>query len=50
MGHAFNNCDNLTGIVIPYGTTYINQRAFYSCNNLKNISVPATVTSIGNSF
>ena len=45
--HAFNNCDNLTSVVIPETVTRIGDYAFYDCDALKSISIPASVTSIG---
>lgn len=44
--HAFGNCSNLTGIIIPQGVTNIGDRAFYCCTGLNYISIPASVTDI----
>ena len=44
---AFNNCTNLTRVVIPYTVTNISYDAFASCNYIKSITIPSSVTSIG---
>jgi len=46
---CFENCTNLTNIVIPNTVTSIGVSSFYNCTNLTNIVIPNTVTSIGNS-
>ena len=45
--HAFNNCENLTDIVIPHAVTEICNSAFSRCTNLTSISIPDGVTEIG---
>lgn len=44
---AFEDCYNLTGIVIPNSITTIGTMAFQGCENLKFISIPHSVTKIG---
>ncbi len=43
--YSFENCDKLTEVVIPYGTTTI-EYAFLDCDNLKSLYIPDTVTKI----
>lgn len=45
--NAFNNCQNLTRVVIPQGVKSIGNFAFKHCSSLKSISIPSSVTSIG---
>ncbi len=45
---AFQNCRNLTSVVIPKSITKIPQGAFKNCGNIKAIYLPQTITSIGN--
>ena len=47
--YAFEDCNNLTGITIPFGVTDINYYAFAWCGNLANVTIPDSVTSIGDS-
>ena len=47
--YAFEDCNNLTGITIPFGVTDINYYAFAWCGNLTNVTIPDSVTSIGDS-
>ena len=44
--HAFEDCDNLMGIVIPDGVVYIGWHAFDGCTSLKNVTVPGSVKII----
>ncbi len=44
---AFNNCSNLTEIVIPDSVTSIGSYAFCGCCSLTEIVIPDSVTSIG---
>jgi hypothetical protein len=46
---AFNDCTNLTSVIIPNSVTTIDKTAFQSCTNLTSVTIPASVTSIGNS-
>ena len=47
VGGAFSWCENLTGITIPAGVTFIGDNAFSWCENLTGITIPAGVTFIG---
>ncbi|MBQ6707976.1 MAG: leucine-rich repeat domain-containing protein, partial [Clostridia bacterium] len=44
---AFEDCSNLTNIIIPDSVTSIGDRAFCRCTNLTNITMSTTVTVIG---
>lgn len=46
--HAFQNCADITGIIIPSSVTSIDARAFMGCSGLSAVTIPAGVTSIGN--
>ena len=47
IGYAsFNNCKNLTSVVIPDGVKTIGYSAFGSCDNLKSVTIPDSVTCI----
>ncbi len=46
---AFQFCDNLQSVTIPYGVTTIGEDAFYGCLFLESVTIPESVTSIGNS-
>ena len=46
-GSAFNDCRNLTEIVIPEGVTTIGDSAFQNCSVLAKITIADTVTKIG---
>ena len=43
---SFEECHNLTSVVIPVGVTTIRDVAFSNCSNLVNITIPDGVTSI----
>ena len=45
--HAFDQCRNLSDIIIPNSVTSIGNAAFNDCINLSNITIPNNVTSIG---
>lgn len=45
-GDAFNNCKNLTDIILPSNLTEIGEGAFKKCESLTQIRIPATVTEI----
>lgn len=47
--YAFENCTELTEVVIPDTVEEIGSNAFYGCTNLKTIDIPDSVTSIGDS-
>ena len=44
---AFQECFNLTNILIPESVTYIDDGAFNICKNLENIVIPNSVTHLG---
>ena len=44
---AFYGCENLVGITIPAGVTFIGAGAFADCANLASITIPAGVTFVG---
>ena len=44
---TFENCSNLTSIIISNGVTSIGSNAFYKCSSLTSINIPESVTSIG---
>ena len=44
--YAFNDCVNLTSIVIPNSVTRIGSSAFYGCKGLTSITIPDSVTII----
>jgi BspA type Leucine rich repeat region (6 copies) len=46
-GAAFDQCFNLTGIVIPDGVTNIADDAFNDCASLTSLIIPGSVASIG---
>ncbi|MCD8220042.1 MAG: leucine-rich repeat protein [Ruminococcus sp.] len=45
--NAFQYCDSLTFVMIPYGVTSIGYCAFSDCDALTTITIPDSVTSIG---
>ena len=45
--HAFDECTNLSSIIIPNSVTTIGDYVFYDCNRLTAISIPNSVTKIG---
>jgi len=44
---AFNNCTNMTSVLIPDSVTRIGNNAFGYCNGLTNINLSANVVSLG---
>ena len=44
---AFNNCDNLTSVIIPASVTSIGDDAFHGCVGLTSVTIPSSITSIG---
>lgn len=45
--HLYINGEELTDLIIPNGTTTINDYAFYNCESLQTVTIPNSVTSIG---
>lgn len=46
--NAFDNCPNLTSIIIPNNITTIGIQAFNRCSGLTSVTISDGVTSIGN--
>ena len=46
---AFNNCSDLTSVIIPDSVIRIGSGAFSGCTNLATVSIGSGVTSIGSS-
>ncbi len=44
---VFENCTQLTSIMLPYGLKSIGQKAFYGCNQLTSVTIPDNVIKIG---
>lgn len=42
----FEECENLTSIIIPEGVKLIGEKAFYGCTNLMSITLPSTLKRI----
>ncbi len=49
VDNAFANNENVTGVIIPEGYTYIGVDAFSGCTSLKTVEIPGSVTIIGTS-
>lgn len=47
--NAFNNCSDLTAIVIPNSITKIGRGAFSSCTSLTLVNIPESISEIDNS-
>ncbi|WP_026835092.1 leucine-rich repeat domain-containing protein [Eubacterium xylanophilum] len=47
---AFENCSNLTSVVLENGISEIEDKAFLACTKLKEITIPKSVTRIGKSI
>lgn len=45
--HAFENCESLIGIILPYGLLHMGDRVFYNCKNLVDVVLPDTVKTVG---
>ncbi|MDR3345475.1 MAG: leucine-rich repeat protein [Oscillospiraceae bacterium] len=43
---AFEDCNTLIRVAIPYSVQKIGAYAFYSCDNLQGVDIPPTVTEI----
>ena len=46
---AFEDCSNITEIIIPNTVASIHKSAFYDCSGLTSITIPDSVMSIGSS-
>ena len=46
--NAFQDCTELTSVVIPQSVTLIRDSAFQNCTGLTSIRIPASVNEIGN--
>ena len=46
---AFEECTNLTSVVIGDNVTSIGSKAFYNCDSLTSVTIPNSVTTIGES-
>ncbi len=44
--YAFNACNTLTDITIPYGVIEIGENAFFDCQNLVNVHISESVVNI----
>ena len=44
---AFQECDYLNSVTIPYSLNSIDSAAFSGCSRLTSVSIPNSVTSIG---
>lgn len=45
--NAFEGCESIVNVVIPYGVTTIGARAFKDCANLLSVEIPLSVVSMG---
>lgn len=45
--NSFNQCSNITSVILPNTLTTIGDAAFYYCINLASIRIPNSVTTIG---
>ncbi len=45
--HVFENCENLTSVIIPKSVKSINSYAFNQCSKLTSITIPEGVKTIG---
>lgn len=45
---AFQDCTDVTSVVIPDGVIEIQDNAFYGCTNLEAVTVPSSVTLLRN--
>lgn len=44
---AFSNCENLTGVFLPYGVYNIEAEAFTGCTSLSTVKIPGSLTKMG---
>ena len=49
LSEVFEDCTNLTTIILPNNLTSIGSSTFKGCSNLTSITIPESVTSIGHS-
>ena len=45
--NVFNNCSNLTTVILPNNATKLDDYMFYGNTNLTNVNIPTSLTSIG---
>ena len=45
--YCFNNCTNLSSLIIPEGVEIIEMNAFYGCKSLNSVTLPNSLTRIG---
>lgn len=45
--HAFEDCENLTSVILPESMNVIGAWAFVRCRSLENVNIPDSVTRIG---
>lgn len=48
--HLYKNGKELTSVVIPSGTMYINNNVFSGCSSIKDVTIPATVQYINDNI
>ena len=48
--YAFQNCTNITSVVVQDGVTSVGSCAFYNCSSLESVTLPDSVTSLGGSM
>ncbi len=44
---AFSNCELVTEMNLPYGTTLLGSSVFNGCDNLQKVNLPDTITEMG---
>lgn len=45
--YAFNGCESLKSVTVPYGVAAVADGAFYDCHSMQAITLPDSVTRIG---
>ena len=48
--HLYQNGKELTSVVIPSGTVYINNNVFSGCSSIKDVTIPSTVQYINDNI